>query len=114
VRLSFRKDVLLLTYLIEGQEATVLQLPATAVRPKLPQPLTYVVVAPGAFVAVLRNHAEIVRADFNRSFVPDGPRSGSTQIWTARLHDCQRRIARRLAKPATKMPAEYLSPFGRN
>jgi hypothetical protein len=39
-------EVLLLTYLMEGQEATVLQLPATAVRPKLPQPLTYVLVPP--------------------------------------------------------------------
>ena len=35
-------DLLLLTYLMEGQQATVLQLPATAVGSKVPQPLTYV------------------------------------------------------------------------
>ncbi len=33
-------DMLLLTFLMEGQQATVLQLPATAVGPKVPQPLT--------------------------------------------------------------------------
>jgi hypothetical protein len=35
-------EIVLLTYLMEGQQATVLQLPATAVGSKLPQPLTYV------------------------------------------------------------------------
>jgi hypothetical protein len=41
--LEFPDDqIVLLTSLMEGQEATVLQLPATAVGPKLPQPLTYV------------------------------------------------------------------------
>ena len=35
-------EIMLLTYLMEGQQATVLQLPATAVGSKLPQPLTYV------------------------------------------------------------------------
>jgi hypothetical protein len=35
-------EIALLTYLMEGQQATVLQLPATAVGSKLPQPLTYV------------------------------------------------------------------------
>jgi hypothetical protein len=35
-------EIALLTHLMEGQEATVLQLPATAVGSKLPQPLTYV------------------------------------------------------------------------
>jgi hypothetical protein len=40
-------DMLLLTYLMEGQEATVLQLPATAVVGfKLPQPLAYVLLPP--------------------------------------------------------------------
>jgi len=33
-------EVLLLTYLIQGQKATVLQLPATAAGSKLPQTLT--------------------------------------------------------------------------
>jgi hypothetical protein len=37
---------MLLTYLMEGQEATVLQLPAAAVESKLPQPLTYVTLPP--------------------------------------------------------------------
>jgi hypothetical protein len=40
-------DILLLTYLMEGQQATVLQLPATAVGSKLPQPLTYVALPTG-------------------------------------------------------------------
>ena len=35
-------QIVLLTDLIEGQQATVLQLPATAVGSKLPQPLAYV------------------------------------------------------------------------
>jgi hypothetical protein len=36
-------EIVLLTYLMEGQQATVLQLPAaTAVGSKVPQPLTYV------------------------------------------------------------------------
>jgi hypothetical protein len=35
-------QIVLLTSLMEGQEATVLQLPATAIGSKLPQPLTYV------------------------------------------------------------------------
>jgi hypothetical protein len=35
-------EMLLLTYLMEGQQATVLQLPATGVGSKLPQPLTYI------------------------------------------------------------------------
>ena len=35
-------EVLLLTYLMEGQEATVLQLPATASGSKLPQPLAHI------------------------------------------------------------------------
>jgi hypothetical protein len=39
-------EIVLLTILKEGQEATVLQLPATAVGPKLPQPLTYVLLPP--------------------------------------------------------------------
>ena len=39
-------EIMLLTYLIEGQQATVLQLPATAVGSKLPQPLTYVLLPP--------------------------------------------------------------------
>jgi hypothetical protein len=34
-------QIVLLTDLKPGQQATVLQLPATAVGPKLPQPLTY-------------------------------------------------------------------------
>ena len=39
-------ETVLLTILKEGQEATVLQLPATAVGSKLPQPLTYVLLPP--------------------------------------------------------------------
>ena len=39
-------QVVLLTLLKAGQEATVLQLPATAVGSKLPQPLTYVLLPP--------------------------------------------------------------------
>jgi hypothetical protein len=39
-------EIMLLTYLMEGQEATVLQLPAAAVESKLPQPLTYVTLPP--------------------------------------------------------------------
>jgi hypothetical protein len=39
-------EIMLLTYLMEGQQATVLQLPATAVGSKLPQPLTYVLLPP--------------------------------------------------------------------
>jgi hypothetical protein len=35
-------ELVLLTHLVEGQQATVLQLPAAAVGSKLPQPLTYV------------------------------------------------------------------------
>ena len=35
-------DIVLLTYLMEGQQATVLQLPATAVGSNVPPPLTYV------------------------------------------------------------------------
>lgn len=35
-------EIMLLTYLMEGQQATVLQLPATAVGSMVPQPLTYV------------------------------------------------------------------------
>jgi hypothetical protein len=35
-------QIVLLTCLMEGQEATVLQLPATAAGSKVPQPLTYV------------------------------------------------------------------------
>ena len=39
-------EIILLTYLMEGQQAIVLQLPATAVGSKLPQPLTYVLLPP--------------------------------------------------------------------
>ena len=39
-------EVVLLTYLMEGQQATVLQLPATAVGSNVPQPLTYVLLPP--------------------------------------------------------------------
>jgi hypothetical protein len=39
-------EIVLLTYLMEGQQATVLQLPATAVGSKVPQPLTYVLHPP--------------------------------------------------------------------
>lgn len=39
-------QIVLLTLLEAGQEATVLQLPATAVGSKLPQPLTYVLHPP--------------------------------------------------------------------
>jgi hypothetical protein len=39
-------EIVLLTYLMEGQQATVLQLPATAVGSKVPQPLTYVLLPP--------------------------------------------------------------------
>jgi hypothetical protein len=39
-------EIVLLTYLMEGQEATVLQLPAAAAGSKLPQPLTYVMLPP--------------------------------------------------------------------
>jgi hypothetical protein len=39
-------EIVLLTYLMERQQATVLQLPATAVGSKLPQPLTYVQLPP--------------------------------------------------------------------
>jgi hypothetical protein len=39
-------EIVLLTILKEGQEATVLQLPAAAVGSKLPQPLTYVLLPP--------------------------------------------------------------------
>ena len=40
-------EIVLLTYLMEGQQATVLQLPATAVvGSNLPQPLTYVLLPP--------------------------------------------------------------------
>ena len=39
-------QIVLLTALKAGQEATVLQLPATAVGSKLPQPLTYVLLPP--------------------------------------------------------------------
>ena len=39
-------QVVLLTLLKAGQEATVLQLPATAVGSKVPQPLTYVLLPP--------------------------------------------------------------------
>ena len=37
-------EIVRLTYLLEGQQATVLQLPATAGGSKVPQPLTYVLV----------------------------------------------------------------------
>ena len=39
-------QIVLLTLLEAGQEATVLQLPATAVGSKVPQPLTYVLLPP--------------------------------------------------------------------
>jgi hypothetical protein len=39
-------SLILLTHLVEGQQATVLQLPAAAVGSKLPQPLTYVALPP--------------------------------------------------------------------
>jgi len=39
-------QIVLLTLLKAGQEATVLQLPATAVGSKVPQPLTYVLHPP--------------------------------------------------------------------
>jgi hypothetical protein len=39
-------EIALLTYLMEGQQATVLQLPATAVVSKVPQPLIYVLHPP--------------------------------------------------------------------
>ena len=39
-------EIVLLTYLMEGQQVTVLQLPATAVGSKVPQPLTYVLLPP--------------------------------------------------------------------
>jgi hypothetical protein len=39
-------ELVLLTHLVEGQQATVLQLPAAAVGSKLPQPLTYVALPP--------------------------------------------------------------------
>jgi hypothetical protein len=39
-------EIVLLTYLVEGQQATVLQLPATAVGSNVPQPLTYVLLPP--------------------------------------------------------------------
>jgi hypothetical protein len=35
-------EIVLLTYLMEGQQATVLQLPATAVGSNVPQPLTHI------------------------------------------------------------------------
>ena len=39
-------EIVMLSILKVGQEATVLQLPATAVGSKLPQPLTYVLLPP--------------------------------------------------------------------
>ena len=39
-------EIVRLTYLVEGQQATVLQLPATAVGSNVPQPLTYVLLPP--------------------------------------------------------------------
>jgi hypothetical protein len=39
-------EIVLLACLMERQQATVLQLPATAVGSKLPQPLTYVQLPP--------------------------------------------------------------------
>jgi hypothetical protein len=39
-------ELVLLTHLVEGQQATVLQLPAAAVGSRLPQPLTYVALPP--------------------------------------------------------------------
>jgi len=39
-------QIVLLTLLKAGQQATVLQLPASAVGSKLPQPLTYVLLPP--------------------------------------------------------------------
>jgi hypothetical protein len=39
-------ELVLLTHLVEGQQATVLQLPAAAIGSKLPQPLTYVTLPP--------------------------------------------------------------------
>jgi hypothetical protein len=39
-------QIVLLTFLAEGQQATVLQLPATAVGSNVPQPLTYVLLPP--------------------------------------------------------------------
>jgi hypothetical protein len=39
-------QTVLLTFLAQGQQATVLQLPATAVGSNVPQPLTYVLLPP--------------------------------------------------------------------